>query len=509
MMRQITEQQIGLLAPNPAAAANGKKLSQSGRFVRRERSGDDTFYMGECTGSGKSNYIVSADFLDPAAPVFRCSCPSRQFPCKHSLGLLYEILGGKPFDECDIPEDILQKRAKKQARAARAASDREPEGEDSGGNRESDKGSEGKNAGGEGADGREAGGRSASRSALAARTKKLKKQLEGLDLAARLIKDLVNAGLGTMGGTSLATYRQLAKQLGDYYLPGPQRLLNRLIIEIGQFQKDGDDCHYERAVEVLEEFWTLVKKSRQYLGEKLDKGQVGQDDNLLYEELGGIWKLSELENLGLTRQDVRLAQLSFWVAFDPARNEFIDTGCWADVDTGEVSLTYNYRPLKALKYVKQEDSFFGVARIPRAAYYPGQDNRRVRWESAQVEALAAEDIASLRSHAAPDVASAAKAAKNYLKNAMSAPVYFRLVRFSRIGTCAQGLVLADPSGGTILLGDMPEMEQTVHRLSMLPGNALVGDGALLGGFWYDKTARRIRIHPCAVITDSQVIRLLY
>ena len=126
-MRTITEQMIAALAPNPAAAANGRKISQKGGFVRLERAPDDTFYLGECTGSGSSHYITTADFLDPAQPVFRCTCPSRQFPCKHSLALLYEILAGKTFALCDIPEDILQKRARKQARAEKAG--QAPDGE--------------------------------------------------------------------------------------------------------------------------------------------------------------------------------------------------------------------------------------------------------------------------------------------------------------------------------------------------------------------------------------------
>ena len=56
-MQKVTEQQIAAMAPNPAAASNGKKISAKGGFVRRECSADDTFYLGECTGSGKSNYI--------------------------------------------------------------------------------------------------------------------------------------------------------------------------------------------------------------------------------------------------------------------------------------------------------------------------------------------------------------------------------------------------------------------------------------------------------------------
>ena len=102
-MQEITEEKIAAMAPNQAAAANGKKISRGGGFVRLEHSADDTFYMGECKGSGKSNYITSVDFIEPDAPVCRCSCPSRQFPCKHGLALLYEIAAKREFGTCAIP----------------------------------------------------------------------------------------------------------------------------------------------------------------------------------------------------------------------------------------------------------------------------------------------------------------------------------------------------------------------------------------------------------------------
>ena len=111
-MRTVSEQEIISLAPNTGAVSNGRKISSSQRFVSRMRSADDTFYMGECKGSGKSNYRVSADFVKEGAPVFRCSCPSRQFPCKHAVALLFEIEAGKDFPIGEIPEDILEKRGK-------------------------------------------------------------------------------------------------------------------------------------------------------------------------------------------------------------------------------------------------------------------------------------------------------------------------------------------------------------------------------------------------------------
>ncbi len=40
---------------------------------------------GLCQGSGKDPYQARVDMSEPA---FKCSCPSRKFPCKHGLGLL-------------------------------------------------------------------------------------------------------------------------------------------------------------------------------------------------------------------------------------------------------------------------------------------------------------------------------------------------------------------------------------------------------------------------------------
>ncbi len=488
-MQQVTEQQIAAIAPNQSAVANAKKISQKGGFVRLEHSQDDSFYMGECTGSGKSNYITTVDFIEPAAPVCRCSCPSRQFPCKHGLALLYEILRQKEFQICEIPEDIQKKRERKLAREAKT--------EDSG---------EGGTASGVTEPKKKT---AAAKTSKAARTKKLKKQLEGLELTTKLIRDLMKAGLGTMGGTALKTYEQLSKQLGDYYLPGPQRLLNGLIIEIAAFQKDGKEEHYEAAISRLEKLWTLIKKSKLYLTEKLENEQTEQDDSELYEELGGIWKLSELEALGRSKKDVDLIQLSFWVNYDEARKEYVDTGCWADLDSGEIFVTYNYRPLKALKYVKQEDTVFGVAHVPKAAYYPGQGNLRLRWEGANIRPVEQTDIDNVRKFAGTSLMQQAKEAKNTLKNALADPVLIRLLSFSLIGKGEEGYILQNEAGESIVLGDACGMEPSVERIGLLPDGKLLQNQVLLGAFYYDMADRRIKLQPLSIITQTDIVRLLY
>ena len=94
------------LAHNPAAAENGRKLSKKGSFSAHRRTADNSLYWAECAGSGKNPYRVSIDFTNADAPTCRCSCPSRQFPCKHALGLMFELLAEKPFEAAEIPQDI-------------------------------------------------------------------------------------------------------------------------------------------------------------------------------------------------------------------------------------------------------------------------------------------------------------------------------------------------------------------------------------------------------------------
>lgn len=556
-MTKITEQQILAMAPNAAAAANGKKIWKNGGFVRLQASADETFYLGECTGSGKSSYITSADFLQPEAPVCRCTCPSRQFPCKHGLALLYVIQSGQKFETCEIPEDILSKRAKKQARDARAEAKASEISAQAAGSPEADNESGAGTSDGDSA----AAAKAPSKASLNARKKKMQTQLEGLQLTEKLVQDLMTAGLGTMGGTAKGAYENLVKQLGDYYLPGPQRLLNGLLLEINAFQKDGKEVHYDNAIDIMEKLWNLLKKSRTYLETKLADGDLTQDDSLLFEELGGVWKMAELEALGRVKKNTEFLQLAFWVTYDEARREYIDISCWSDLSDGNLYLTKNYRPVKALKHVKEENSIFGVAYAEKTVIYPGEGNLRIRWEHRMIQPMEPEHLEKARSAASDSLAAEAKAAKNLLKNPMAEPMLLRLVKFQNIcrvkaaegagpadgvndaerpagsalehgaadaapagtaglaaaasgalaGAGSQaggGVVLVNKAGENILLGDMSGMEETTLRLSMLP-EELVHDQVLLGGFWYDQQTRKLKLQPISILTDRQIIRLLY
>src|SRR6266576_4356883 len=120
---QIDEGYADSQAPNAAAIKNARGVVLKKKLAGLFRSADGTLLFGDCKGSGAENYRPSADFADPSNPDYRCTCPSRQFPCKHSLALLYAYAQGGKFIEKDVPADISEKRAKIQARVEKTKVD--------------------------------------------------------------------------------------------------------------------------------------------------------------------------------------------------------------------------------------------------------------------------------------------------------------------------------------------------------------------------------------------------
>jgi hypothetical protein len=82
-MPRWTEAQVVDLAPDDASVTAARRLTNPA--IWSETGSTDILVWGKCQGSGKTPYQVSVDL---AGPAFRCSCPSRKFPCKHALALL-------------------------------------------------------------------------------------------------------------------------------------------------------------------------------------------------------------------------------------------------------------------------------------------------------------------------------------------------------------------------------------------------------------------------------------
>jgi hypothetical protein len=78
-----TSQRVLALAPDAASAKAGEGLAAARKWV--SLGFDERAAWGECQGSGSKPYQVQVELGEPA---FKCSCPSRKFPCKHGIGLM-------------------------------------------------------------------------------------------------------------------------------------------------------------------------------------------------------------------------------------------------------------------------------------------------------------------------------------------------------------------------------------------------------------------------------------
>ncbi|GGR00444.1 hypothetical protein GCM10010251_14820 [Streptomyces aurantiogriseus] len=92
-MRWTTDQVLAL-APDAVSRKAGSKLGTAGPWSETGSSDEGTVW-GLCKGSGTKPYQTVVDVADASGPAYKCSCPSRKFPCKHALGLLLLWSGGE------------------------------------------------------------------------------------------------------------------------------------------------------------------------------------------------------------------------------------------------------------------------------------------------------------------------------------------------------------------------------------------------------------------------------
>lgn len=116
MGRIWTTEQAASLAPDASALKAAQGLGTPRKWTLLGR--DEDFAWGLAQGSGAQPYQVQIDLSEPA---FKCSCPSRKFPCKHGLGLLL-VLAANPSALATgaRPDWVLEWVAKRAEKAMRA-----------------------------------------------------------------------------------------------------------------------------------------------------------------------------------------------------------------------------------------------------------------------------------------------------------------------------------------------------------------------------------------------------
>jgi SWIM zinc finger len=481
-MIAIDEGYVDSAAPNADAAKNGRGLVLKNKFTKLHISEDQSIIFGECQGSGKEPYRCSSDFARADQPTHRCNCPSRQFPCKHCLGLMYAYAQGKKFSTEPVPEDLQSKREKVQARVEKKQVEAEKP-------------------------------KVVNKTALA---KKIKVQLDGIGVLERLTADLVRLGIGNMNAKLAGEMEEQAKQLGNAYLPGAQAALHSYTkLFSGDDGKFTDqpaarrERIYSEALDQLSRLHTLVKQGRAYLQRQLNDPELKPEtDSSIAAWLGHAWQLRELKDAGLVETDVELVQLAFNSYDDVARQELIDTGVWMTLANGKIRLTQTYRPYKALKFIKSDDSFFQVAQVKELCVYPGDLNPRIRWEGMTPRRMESADLEKIRKWGRDDFAAVIKEVKTHLKGPLSdkQPIY--ALNFKRLGRVGDLFVAEDAKGERLALTDrgMAEEPASCHLLSLLPKSSFEGN-TLIARFCHDLDTRKLQIKPLSIVTPAAIIRL--
>ncbi len=481
MLSVIDTKFVDAAAPNAGAMKNGRAVALK-KIVALNVNPEGDLLFGEIKGSGKSNYFSSADFINPESPVYRCSCPSRQFPCKHALGLLYAVASGTAPKEATTPEEVTTKRGKVAVRAEKKKE-------------------------------REVTPKKVNKAAL---VKKLEVQMEGLSKLEVLIHDLCRGGIGNIGAKALDSIDQLSLQLSDAYLPGARNGLR----EFRQYffddeQRDvrtGDEQEkaFSDALDQLARLQALCSKGQSYLKARLSDSELKPEvETPIAALLGHAWSLVELKDAGCCEMDVSLMQLAFHSYGDKAREEFVDEGIWLNLSSGAVQRTLGYRPFKASKHIKEDDSEPRILQVPELMTYPGNMNPRIRWETATARQVEPDDYKKVQTLAQKSFAETAKLVKNQLKSPLSEKDPLALLRFSRLLMVGGTLVAEDASGDRLGLEDAGSHDPpSCELLPSLPAKCHK-DGSLLVRYHHNIDSRTLRAQPLALVTDESLIRLTF
>ena len=111
-MEGWTKEQIEQLAPDGKSIKSARSLVSVAKWPLL--ASDDDAIWGHCQGSGKKPYQVQIDLSEPA---FKCSCPSRKFPCKHGLALFFlAVEHSDAFSDDAKPDWVAEWLDKRKAR---------------------------------------------------------------------------------------------------------------------------------------------------------------------------------------------------------------------------------------------------------------------------------------------------------------------------------------------------------------------------------------------------------
>lgn len=504
MAFDVTELSILTLSPNEKATLDAKDLVRTGALKNVSRTEDGSLLFGDCRGSGGAPYTVSADLLGPNdKPSLRCTCPSRQKPCKHVLGLMFAYAQqGSSFSIAPAPQDLLDKRAKEAAPPA-APKTRTPK--------------------------KTEGPRTVNKDALA---KKGKEQIDALETLGAFLIDLVNAGVGGVTPKLIEGIDQQAKRMADANIVQASVALKRLSGAIAHKEEDDDDEEEEakktaarnlsketeaRVAWLMTQLHAMVRRGTKLLDGRLAaEGATEAECDATYDLIfTKRWQLRDLKHAGHWVANRALMELAHERRNDDLL-EFADsTGYLLDLTDGTIVREWTALPYQVFysrfNTQKLRESRRGTLVIHEAGLYPGEMiNRRIRWddkvETACVERTRqAADYEALHRHAKP-IAEVIKAFRNHLRNPLHPLDVVCLVAAARVGTLGSELIVEDAAKDRLVLRDSPEAIVS-GTVALRQAAAAYGPGSLAVRLFFDLPSRSLGAEPLALFVGDEHLRL--
>jgi hypothetical protein len=111
-----TAEAVLALAPDDSSRKAATGLARPATWSDAGTTPD--LVWGLCGGSASKPYQIVVEISGPA---YRCSCPSRKFPCKHALGLLLAWANGEVPDRAEPSDYAVAWASERRARAEKAA----------------------------------------------------------------------------------------------------------------------------------------------------------------------------------------------------------------------------------------------------------------------------------------------------------------------------------------------------------------------------------------------------
>lgn len=180
----LTLDQVIALAPDAASVKASRPLSNPRKWDSWASDGETLW--GLAKGSGKKPYQTQIALAEPA---FKCSCPSRKFPCKHALALMFMAAATPDAIPSETIPDWVQEwlssrevRAEKKAAAVKKAPD--------------------------------------TKAAAKRKDKKLDRISEGVASLTQFIEDLARQGIADPSIKDPETWNTMAKRMVDAQAPG-------------------------------------------------------------------------------------------------------------------------------------------------------------------------------------------------------------------------------------------------------------------------------------------------